>query len=267
MVIEPPILKRLLVGLAIVAALLIGLMVAQWIQDRPQETKPRIGLMTTLPLIWGEGGLTAAADPDRAQAPAMERLSEHFDIVPIDTVAALPKAKIAALVLAQSRRMAPAELVKLDEWVRRGGRVIILADPALHWESSYPIGDRRRPLFTSLLSPLFSHWGLELVLPMENAEEKSVIKLGEYIVRTSSVGAWQRLKTAQTAQTAQCSVALNLVMTECTVGQGKAVLVADADLLDGQYWQASGIRIILGSDDFGNLDWFTNQIDRLASDR
>ena len=40
----------------------------------------------------------------------------------------------------------PAEdLVALDDWVRGGGRVLLLADPMLEWPSKRPLGDPLRP--------------------------------------------------------------------------------------------------------------------------
>ncbi len=40
----------------------------------------------------------------------------------------------------------PAEdLVALDNWVRGGGRVLLLADPMLEWPSKRPLGDPLRP--------------------------------------------------------------------------------------------------------------------------
>ena len=77
----------------------------------------------------------------------------------LDSFDALNVRSTPLLLLAQPRALAPAEMVKLDSWVRDGGKLLILADPALQWGSLYPLGDKRRPLFTSLLSPLFSHWG------------------------------------------------------------------------------------------------------------
>ena len=49
-------------------------------------------------------------------------------------------------------------LVALDQWVRGGGRVLLLADPMLEWPSERPLGDPLRPppmfMDTGLLAPL-----------------------------------------------------------------------------------------------------------------
>jgi hypothetical protein len=158
--------RWLLIFLA--AACTVLLLLAGFATSRPTDNRPKppLALMTSLPLIWSEGGIEADLAKDVAPHPAFTRLSAHYDITPIDDLEAWgPKPK-HMLLLAQPKAFAPRELVRLDNWVRQGGLVLILADPALQWGSLYPLGDKRRPLFTSMLSPLFAHWGLELVLPL-----------------------------------------------------------------------------------------------------
>ena len=138
---------------------------------------------------------------------------------------------------------------------------MILADPALQWESRYPLGDKRRPLFTSLLSPLFKHWGLELTLPIGDDESGVIIrKIGNYCIRTVTPGSWQRAK--QTGQ-AECRIAESEIVAECKVGKGTALLIADSDLLHEDFWTGSGARMITGSDDFDNMNWIEANLNRL----
>ena len=55
----------------------------------------------------------------------------------------------------------PAEdLVALDDWVRGGGRVLLLADPMLEWPSKRPLGDPLRPPPMFMDTGLLAHWGL-----------------------------------------------------------------------------------------------------------
>ena len=49
------------------------------------------------------------------------------------------------LLAAQPQALTAERLVALDDWVRAGGRLVLLADPSLRWESSRPLGDRFRP--------------------------------------------------------------------------------------------------------------------------
>ena len=145
---------------------------------------------------------------------------------------------------------------------------MIMADPALQWDSEYPLGDKRRPLFTSMLSPLFGHWGLELVLPIGDdagsADGKIIKKIGEWSVQTVTAGAWQRTGSKSAAND-DCALGHGGFVAECKIGRGTAVLIADADLLDPELWQGSGVRAVSGTDDFDNMAFVESNLDRLWS--
>ncbi|WP_295490098.1 ABC transporter [Sphingorhabdus sp. EL138] len=220
--------------------------------------------MTSLPLIWSEGGIEADLAKDVAPHPAFKRLSAHYDITPIDDLEAWgPKPK-HMLLLAQPRAFAPRELVRLDNWVRQGGLVLILADPALQWGSLYPLGDKRRPLFTSMLSPLFAHWGLELVLPLEDEVPASMRKIGVFPIRTVTAGEW--LPKQSTAK-GRCAILAKGLLADCRIGKGRAVLVADADFLDAAFWEGQGMRILTGKDEFANMALLQALLTALQDDK
>ncbi len=244
--------KRLAVGLLLVLGLVLLLSALRYIRPAAQGARPMMGLMTTLPLQWSEGGIEADLASDAKPHPVYARLQSQYDVRPLDNFDALDEQPFALIMLAQPRALGPAELVELDEWVRKGGRLLILADPALQWGSLYPLGDKRRPLFTSLLSPLFSHWGLELVLPMTEQQAVVLREVDGASIRTQTPGEW--LPKAGTG-VAECSIAEHRLLADCRVGKGRALLVADADLLDTVYWEGQGIRAVTGSDEFGNLAW------------
>ncbi len=242
--------KWLLVALLAVLMFLLlfaGFTTAPPVDSRP---KPRLGLMTTLPLQWSEGGIEADLAKDAAPHPAFTRLSAQYNITPIDDLKAwAPKPK-QLLLFAQPRAFAPSELVWIDNWVRQGGLVLILADPALQWGSLYPLGDKRRPLFTSMLSPLFDYWGVELVLPLEDEAPASMRKIGLFNIRTVTAGEW--LPKAN-GDKGGCTILAKGLLADCRIGKGRAVLVADADFLDTAFWEGRGMRILTGKDEFANM--------------
>ena len=126
-----------------------------------------LGLYTSLPIAWNEsadiGSLLASDGPIHWALPV---LKSHGEFVPLDTLAAsdgtLPLPQDATLVLAQPRPLSPQENVALDDWVRKGGHVLLLADPMLTAESAFAPGDPRRPQDIAMLSPILARWGLEL---------------------------------------------------------------------------------------------------------
>jgi ABC-type uncharacterized transport system len=256
--------KRLLVGLLLVFALIMLLSAMRYLQPARQGPKPVLGLMTTLPLQWSEGGIEADLSKEAQPHPTYVRLQEQYDVRPIDDFEGLNGDSPPLLLLAQPRALAPSELVKLDDWVRGGGKLLILADPALQWGSLYPLGDKRRPLFTSMLSPLFSHWGLELVLPMTDEQEVVLRELGGMTIRTQTPGEWLQMESSKAPQ---CEIGDQGMSANCRVGKGRALLVADADLLDTPYWQGQGVRAVTGDDEFANLEWIGRSLSSLANGR
>jgi len=234
----------LLLGLLL---LLVAVFAPRPVDSRP---KPPLGLMTTLPLLWSEGGIEADLSKDAAPHPAFTRLSDHYNITPVDDLKAwAPKSK-QLLLLAQPRTFAPDELVWIDNWVLQGGHVLILADPALQWGSLYPLGDKRRPLFTSMLSPLFAYWGVELALPLADEAPVSMRKIGVFNIRTVTAGEW--LPKAPGAE-GSCAILAKGLLADCRIGKGRAVLMADADFLDTAFWEGRGMRILTGKDEFANM--------------
>ncbi len=244
--------KRLAVGVLLVLGLVLLLSALRYIRPDVQAAKPVLGLMTTLPLQWSEGGIEADLATEAKPHPVYTRLQKQYDIRPLDNFDALDKSQLSLMMLAQPRTLGPSELVKLDAWVRSGGRILILADPALQWGSLYPLGDKRRPLFTSLLSPLFSHWGLELVLPMTDEQAVVLREVDGLSIRTQTPGEWLP-KTGKVSAT--CTIASHRLLADCRVGKGRSLLVADADLLDTVYWEGRGVRAVTGDDEFGNMAW------------
>ena len=251
--------RPLLLLLAVALLFLMSLLAYAFTRPAPDGPKPSLGLMTTLPLQWSEGGVEADLADDAQPHPAFARLSETYDVQPLDDVRDL--AELSILLLAQPRAFSPAELVQLDSWVRKGGRILILADPALQWGSLYPLGDKRRPLFTSMLSPLFAHWGLELVLPIADAEPMAIRKIGTLSIRTQTPGEWLKIGRGGSAR---CTIEEGGLLADCKIGKGRALLVADADLLDTAYWEGRGIRVLTGGDEFGNLAWVESLLARLG---
>ena len=111
-------------------------------------------------------------------------------------------------------------LVILDRWVERGGRVLLLADPMLEWPSKRPLGDPLRPSPMFMDTGLLQHWGLRLEAPDERGPR--VRKLGGYDVLTISPG----------SLAGNCPISTDRLVARCSIGKGRATIVADADLLD-----------------------------------
>jgi len=253
--IDGPLGWRIAVGVAILTT---GVLLLLWVSPPlDDENKPKLALMSSLPLIWPEGGVADAIENDGDALPVKARLEKKFNLLPVDDLSILKDPDTRLLLLAQPRAFTAAELVDLERWVAAGGNVIILADPALQWESSLPLGDPQRPLFTSLLSPLFTHWGLALTLPMDQQDDQKAVEVDDMQLQLSAYGAWERVGNSNVAD---CKISEQAVLAECQIGAGKAVLLADADLLAEDLWIGTGLASLIGSDGSANMDWLERRL-------
>jgi hypothetical protein len=180
-------------------------------------------VLTALPLFWGEGGPADIVNGTARRAPLITLLDEQWLIKPVDVLDAAALGQTSRLLMAQPRGLRPEELVALDEWVRKGGRTIVFADPLLLWPSARPLGDPKRAPPVTLLDPLFSHWGLVLESPAEATD--AVMAVNDMTGIGVGMGTWRT--TAK-----NCQVSPDQRWAECRIGKGVAILVADADVLD-----------------------------------
>lgn len=181
----------------------------------PDEARPELFLLTPLPLMWSESfGL------DQPGSPALTALEAEYRVTPADLPSRL--ADGALLLAAQPRALPAEELVALDAWVRRGGRLVLLADPMLEWPSDLPLGDRRRPPMSFPDTGLLAHWGLRLEAPDERGPKQS--SLGGKPVVTASPGTLVRTGSS-------CVVSDGGLLARCPIGKGRVSIIADADFL------------------------------------
>jgi hypothetical protein len=220
--------NRFYIGVLILALIAFAI----WFLRKAPAQVPdkKIAIMSSIPLQWGEADMAVITKGEAKPAVFFAGVQKLGKVTMLDQPDMLPKLGPDVLIMVQPRALSPRELVDLDAWVRGGGRAIIFADPALQWESSYPLGDNRRPLFTSFLSPLLGHWGLELILPVSREEKQEArINVGQQQLTVISHGNW--VSKTGTKIAADCSIDPSEFVAECKIGKGKAILIADADML------------------------------------
>jgi len=226
---------------AIAALLLLSQCTAAESPSESLEGKPRIQLMTSLPLVWGDDAsmemiLSGESDP----APIYRYWQARYDIAAVDSLEKLAQDDPDIVILAQPRAMDPADLTILDAWVRLGGSVIIFTDPDLVWPSELPIADPRRPLASGLLSPLLGHWGLELVAAEKNRVAVD-LSFDGYSFATRGIGKLVPLPDGADPDVRCKGSAADFIM-QCSVGLGQASIIADADFLNAMFWPESARR-------------------------
>ena len=215
--------------------------------------KPDLLLLTGLPLVWGDGGIKATLDGTAASAASHVELTRAFAVKPIDAVTPPILAPARLLMVAQPRPPGAEALVALDDWVRAGGRTLMLTDPALRWPSDLPPGDPRRPPALDGLAPLLAHWGLALDPPGER--EAGIVERDAHLagqrhrIITAAPGRFRRIGPG-------CMLGGGGLIADCRLGRGRAILIADADLLHDLLWSEERAD---------NAAFVRDALDRLAS--
>lgn len=197
---------------------------------RPAAEQAQLGLFTSLPIYWGEAAdITAMLNSDEPPHWARAALEQQYTLAPMDVLDAESLQDLDDLILAQPRPLAPSENVALDDWVRAGGRALVFADPMLAQHSIFPIGDKRRPQDVVLLSPILARWGLVLRYDEAQAAGIRIIEDGDLALPVTRAGTFAA--TGQ-GEDSTCDLSAESTIARCTIGEGSALIVADADLLD-----------------------------------
>ena len=225
-----------------VLAIALLLLAGGWLigRDGAAERKP-LGLFTSLPILWNEASDVAGLlKPDIQPHWAKAALQARGDIVALDRLDALASSGLTRLVIAQPRPLSPEENVALDNWVKRGGRLLLLADPALTAESAFSIADRRRPQAVVLLSPILARWGLRLEFDDAQIFGEHSVKVMDVAVPVNLPGRFQ-LSSGENCRSWADGLAVS-----CGIAKGRVIALADAAVLDQE--DPDGTRI-------SALDW------------
>lgn len=210
--------KRARLGAALLLVLVLAAAAFAFRSRDPQKSvgdaKPPLLVLTSLPLIFGEDFSLDGG------SPALKALQSRYRVLPISVTSGRELSRGRLLLMAHPQAQTAENLVALDQWVRSGGRVLLLADPMLEWPSKRPLGDPLRPAPMFMDTGLLQHWGIRLNRPAERGLQFR--KLGGYDVLTVSPG----------ALSGKCAVSADRLIARCDIGKGRAEVVADADLLD-----------------------------------
>ncbi len=204
---------RAAVGALFALLALVGCRADKAAHPRP---KPDLYVLTSLPLIFDSGFGLGLATGEVASF-----LRDHYRLHAIDLPSELPAG--AVLLAAQPRALPAEELVALDVWVRGGGRMLLLADPLLEWPSERALDDRLRPPVSFADTGLLAHWGLRLDAPDKRGPRS--VSYDGFGVDYLSPG--RLVRTGGT-----CELGSDGILANCVLGNGQAMIVADADFLN-----------------------------------
>ena len=222
--------KALTAGLFALAHLLAIPLAAQDIAENlpPAMNSPELALMGTVPIYWGEAdGFEELIHGSGQSHWARAQLERHFQLRPLDFLSAEALANHSWLMLAQPRALSAQENVALDAWVRDGGKLLLFVDPMMTGHSHFAIGDRRRPMDVTLLTPILRHWGLELQFDEEQGEQFQLLEHFDVSLPVSLPGQF-----VPHDDRFECVVSGEGILAHCVFGEGEVLALADAAMLD-----------------------------------
>ena len=195
---------------------------------RTEADRPVLLLLTSLPLMFADSFAL-----DGVGSPALTALQRRYSVEPIG-IADAASLKGRRLLLMAHPLAQPAEaLVELDAWVRAGGRLLLLADPKLDWPSRRPLGDKLRPPPAFADTGLLGHWGLTLYAPDVAATVER--RIDGRVVRFGSPG----------TLAGGCRIVSRGAVARCTIGRGRATVIADADFLRAENPDSANLQFLL----------------------
>lgn len=223
--------SRLLLAVAIIVALLLPARLYLWPlegKDDGGRAREELIIISALPIgPFSGGNVQPVFNGAAAQEPVANWLSRHFRLQFRDSFEGAGRER---LLLAHPRALHPADYAAIDAWVRAGGRAVVLADPLLAWTGDHPPGDPHQPPVTSLLDPLLTHWGLRLEPALDDGGRIFQRRLASgRLLATVTPGRF-------TSSGPGCVLEEQGLIARCRIGKGRALLLADADLLHPAFW-------------------------------
>jgi ABC-type uncharacterized transport system involved in gliding motility auxiliary subunit len=132
------------------------------VYELSNPTRPNVGVMTSLPLDGDPRAMMMSRGQGGGQPWAsMVQLRQSYAVktVPLDAQVIDPD--IQVLLLAQAQNLSDATLYAIDQFVMRGGRLMVMVDPFSDAEANIPGPNGQPPTDTSSnLKTLFDAWGI-----------------------------------------------------------------------------------------------------------
>lgn len=126
--------------------------------------KPKLGIITSLPLDMGPGGYMAVLQGGKPQPYVIySQLKQSFDVQMLDKDVRLIPSDVQTLLIAHPVGLTPQTLYAIDQFALRGGRLIVMVDPYSESSAAMSMGGQQPPgsATVSDLKPLLAAWGVD----------------------------------------------------------------------------------------------------------
>jgi ABC-type uncharacterized transport system involved in gliding motility auxiliary subunit len=127
-----------------------------------QPSKPKLGIISALPLAQGSGGLAAALQGNSQPFAIYQQLQQTYELTTLETSADRIPTDISTLLVIHPAGFPDAVQYAIDQFVMRGGHAIVFVDPYSELSGSQQQGQLQMGgNTTSDLKPLFTAWGVD----------------------------------------------------------------------------------------------------------
>jgi ABC-type uncharacterized transport system involved in gliding motility auxiliary subunit len=136
-------------------------LVARLVQEVVRERRPRVGLMSSLPVL--APPLSPFLPPARRGQDWLfvSELKTQFEVEPVAPEVAEIPAGLDALLVVHPKNLSETTLYALDQYVLKGGRLVAYLDPMCISEEP-PANQMGMPAMSSDLNRLTRAWGVEM---------------------------------------------------------------------------------------------------------
>ena len=128
--------------------------------------KPVVGLISSLPLEFGPGGLQAAMRGQSRPYGILDAMRQFFDVRTLKTDVTEIDDDVDVLLLVHARNLGEPTLYAIDQFVLRGGRAMVFVDPYSETGAQIPPRSGMPPdpmdPQSSNLEKLFAAWGIKM---------------------------------------------------------------------------------------------------------
>ena len=246
--IRRPKLAIFLLVLAVVGGLVLAVLGVRGVKNTlPPGPGETVGLVTSLPIYWPDGAeLTDLTQGDHRTPWTREALEMDYALRPLDALSVsaddeeplpgleMPQdmvrdiSELDRLAIIQPRGISAEDNVALDEWVKGGGRLLMVLDPMLTGHYETPVFDPRHPVGSALIPPVVERWGLEMQFDDTQPMELRVLEARYGVLPAVMAGELKLLSGGAR----QCELDADGVIAHCKIGKGRVTLIADAALFE-----------------------------------
>lgn len=192
--------------------------ISQLVQGLAKPQKPVIGLISGLQI---NGGFDMAARQPTAPWMVMEEIRQLFKIDSLKAGVDKIPDEVSVLLLVHPKHLPQATLYAVDQFVMRGGKLLVFVDPFAEADNAAPMMPGDEMDKASDLEPLFKAWGLRMV-------ENKVLGDGSYAL---SVGMGQ--SQAPVRHAAWLALPLRAMNQEDVVTSGlESINIATSGILE-----------------------------------